>query len=312
MNGNLAAIDLGTNSCRLYVADAYGNMIFREAESVKLGEGLYQNKNFSDAAVERTLKCLSRYAQMLKEYRVEHYRAVATASCRMAENGEKFVKTVEELCGIKFDIISGEEEAILNVKGARLNADPHTPYVLVYDLGGGSTEITLATNEKTPKIIYTISIPWGARNSSEAFDLIEYDADNAERLRSEIKKWTQDFLHHSEFLMYREQCDCLATSSTSLRLASMVRETEGYNKESIDGTAVETRQIDEQIAQSHKMSFEELVDCPYIGRNRAPIIVAATVIFKQIYDDLQIKVLTASLKGAQEAMINDMVQKWQS
>lgn len=312
MRGNLAAIDLGTNSCRLYVAEANGDFILREAETVKLGEGLHQSKSFSDAAIERTLNCLTRYAQKMKEYKVAHYRAVTTASCRMAENGEQFVKMIEEFCGIKFEIISAQEEAILNVKGARLNAEPHTPYVLVYDLGGGSTEITLATNEAEPKVIYTISIPWGARNASEAFDLIEYDADKAARLQAEVKKYTQDFLHNSEFLMYRDQCDCLATSSTPLRLVSMVHCTDSYNKESVDGLAAEIRTIDEQIAQIQKMNFEELVDCPYIGRNRAPIIVAATVIFKQIYDDLQIKVLTASLKGAQEAMINDMVQKWQS
>ena len=312
MRGNLAAIDLGTNSCRLYVAEANGNFVYREAETVKLGEGLYQNGCFTDTAVERTLNCLSRYAQEMKEYNVTHYRAVATASCRMAENGEKFVQTVEELCGIKFDIISPEEEALLNVKGARLNADKNTPYVLVYDLGGGSTEITLATNEAAPKMIYTISIPWGARNASEAFDLIEYNADNAARLRAEVKKWTQDFLRNSEFLMYREQCDCIATSSTPLRLVSMVQNTDGYNKESVDGASAETRLIDERIAQIHNMNFEQLAECPYIGKNRAPIIVAATVIFKQIYDDLQIKVLTASLKGAQEAIIEDLVKKWQS
>ena len=75
------------------------------------------------------------------------------------------------------NIISPEEEAILNVKGARLNADKNAEYVVVYDLGGGSTEITLATNNEKPKIIYTVSVPWGARNATEAFDLAEYNAE---------------------------------------------------------------------------------------------------------------------------------------
>ena len=74
----------------------------------------------------------------------------------------------------------------------------------------------------------------------------------------------------------------------------------------------EMKQIDEQIAHIQKMNFDELLCSPYIGENRAPIIVAATVIFKQIYDDLQIKTLTASLKGAQEAMIKELAEKWQS
>lgn len=312
MRGNLAAIDLGTNSCRLYIADADGNLLFRDSKSVKLGEGLYKNHCFSDKAIERTLKCLQQYAQNMQEYGVAHYRAVATASCRMAENGKKFVEIAEELCGIKFEIISPEEEAILNLRGARMNADPEMPYVFVYDLGGGSTELTLATNEKNPKVLYTVSIPWGARNASEAFDLLEYDAENADRLRAEIKKYTLDFLHHSEFLMYLNQCDCVATSSTSLRLMSMVWNTGVYKRDLVDGMAAETQRIDEQIAHIQKMNFDELLCSPYIGENRAPIIVAATVIFKQIYDDLQIKTLTASLKGAQEAMIKELAEKWQS
>ncbi|MBR1825201.1 MAG: hypothetical protein IJ770_01270 [Alphaproteobacteria bacterium] len=310
MLGNLAAIDLGTNSCRLRIADSQGNLVFRNAETVKLGEGLYKNRRFSDAAVERAMKCLSQYAQNMIDYRVLRYRAVATASCRIADNGAKFVKMVDELCGVKLEIISAEEEAVLNLKGARLNANPKIPYLLVYDLGGGSTEITLATNEINPKVLYTISVPWGARNAAEAFDLIEYNPDNAVRLRAEIKKYTQDFLHNAEFLMYQNQCECIATSSTPLRLVSMVWNTEGYNKDRVDGMAAETRLIDAQIAKIQQMSYEELSQNQYIGENRAPIIVAATVIFKQIYDDLQIKTLTASLKGAQEAIIEDLVRQW--
>lgn len=312
MQKNLAAIDLGTNSCRLQIADNQGNLLLRDSQSVKLGEGLYQNQEFSDAAMERTLKCLQQYAQEMQEYGVIDYRAVATAACRTAHNGTKFVKIIEELCGINFEIITAAEEALLNLKGARLNANKDTPYVLTYDLGGGSTEITLATNEELPKILYTISIPWGACNASEAFDLLEYDAQKAAKLCLEIKKWTQDFLRNSEFLMYFNQCECIATSSTALRLMSMVWRTNGYNREEVDGMAAETQLIDKQITKIQQMSFEQMIKNQYIGENRASIIVAATVIFKQIYDDLQIKSLTASLKGTQEAIINDLVEKWQN
>ena len=309
MLGNLAAIDLGTNSCRLRIADNCGNLVFRNAETVKLGEGLYKNRRFSSQAIERTIQCLSQYAQNMIDYRVMNYRAVATASCRIADNGAKFVKMVDQLCGIKLEIISAEEEAVLNLKGARLNANPNVPYLLVYDLGGGSTEITLATNEIAPKVLYTISIPWGARNASEAFDLIEYNPENAAQLRAEVKKYTLDFLHGAEFLMYQNQCECIATSSTPLRLLSMVWNTQGYNKDRVDGMSAETRLIDVQIAKIQQMSYEEMAKNPYIGENRASIIVAATVIFKQIYDDLQIKTLMASLKGAQEAIIEDLARK---
>lgn len=310
--GNLAAIDLGTNSCRLRIADAKGNLLYRQSEAVRLGEGMYVHQCFTEEAMERTLRFLAQCAEQMKNFNVTHYRAITTASCRMASNGAEFVQMVAEMCGIKFDIISAEEEARLNVKGARLNASPDSPYVLVYDLGGGSTEITLATNEPDAKILYTVSIPWGARNSSEAFDLIEYNPENADRLRAEIKKYTMEFLRGSEFLMYLKQCDCIATSSTALRLMSMVLNTDCYDRDRADGVAAETFRIDEQIARLQKMTLEQLTNSPYIGKNRAPVIIAATVIFKEIYDLLQIKVLTASLKGAQDAIIDELRQKWQS
>lgn len=309
---NLAAIDLGTNSCRLRITDKNGNLVYRQAETVKLGEGVFKNKKFSTIAMDRTLECLSKYYEDMCGYGVLHYRAIATASCRMASNGAKFVKMVDELCGINLEIISAEEEALLNLKGARLNASPEIPYLLVYDLGGGSTEITLATNENDPKILYTISIPWGARNAAEAFELPEYYEDRAEELRDEIRKYTQKFLAESEYLKYKDQCECIATSSTPLRLLSMVWNTEGYNKDRVDGMAAEVHMIDEQIEKVQAMSFDEMVKCQYIGEKRAPIFAAATVIFKQIYDDLQIRAITASLKGAQEAIIQDLVQQWRS
>ena len=309
---NLAAIDLGTNSCRLRITDKYGNLVYRHAETVKLGEGLYANNRFSTEAMERTMRCLSQYYEDICTYGVLHYRAVATASCRMAANGAKFVKMVDDECGIKLEIISAEEEALLNLKGARLNASPEMPYLLVYDLGGGSTEITLATNEDNPKILYTVSIPWGARNASEAFDLVEYDEERADELRAEVRKYTEKFLNSSEFSKYKNQCDCIATSSTPLRLLSMVWNTEGYNKDRVDGIAAEVRMIDAQIEKIWQMSLEEMEKCQYIGENRAPIFVAATVIFKEIYDNLQLNTIMASLKGAQEAIIKDLMEQWQS
>ncbi len=309
---NLAAIDMGTNSCRIRITDPNGNIIYREALTIRLGEGMHKSGQFTPEAISRGLKCLTHFSELMNDYDVGHYRAIATASCRMAANGTEFIKSVEELCNIKFDIISPEEEAILNLRGAMLNAPKSVPYILVYDLGGGSTEITLATNEQQPKVLYTISIPWGARNASEAFDILEYNEENAEKLRAEVKKYTQDFLLNSEFLMYKPNCFCLATSSTPLRLFSMLEKTQTYNKDYADGLTEKTADISKLIDEIKTMDFVKLSESPYIGNNRAPIFMAACVIFKTIYEELQIETLTASLKGAQEAIIEDLAAKWQS
>ena len=309
---NLAAIDLGTNSCRIRITDKSGNVIYREAVTTKLGEGLAENMRFTPEAVERGLKCLTHFAELMKDYEVGHYRAVATASCRMAQNGDAFVQMVEEMSGIKLEVISAAEEASLTLKGAVLNADKSKPYVLVYDLGGGSTEITFATNQAEPQILYTISVPWGARNSSEVFDLLEYNADNAAKLANEVKKYTRQFLQNSDYLAHQNECCCLATSSTPLRLLNMVENTGVYSKEYADGLAAPIEKIEQQVQKVFKMSLIDLMQNPYIGESRSSIFVAACVIFKTIYDELQIKTLTASLKGAQEALIEELGQKWRS
>ncbi len=309
---NLAAIDLGTNSCRIRITDKNGNVIYREAVTTKLGEGLAENMCFTSEAIERGLKCLIHFAELMKDYEVGHYRAVATASCRMAQNGAAFVQMVEEMSGIKLEVISAEEEAALTLKGAVLNADKTKPYVLVYDLGGGSTEITFASNQTEPQILYTISVPWGARNASEVFDLLEYNADNAAKLANEVKKYTRQFLQNSDYAAHHDECCCLATSSTPLRLLNMVENTGVYSKEYADGLAAPIEKIEQQVQKVFNMSLLDLMQNPYIGESRSSIFVAACVIFKTIYDELQIKTLTASLKGAQEALIEELGQKWQN
>ena len=310
-SGNLAAIDLGTNSCRLLITSGKGYSVYRKTTTTKLGEGLHAAGKFSEEAIKRGLTCLSEYAGIMREYGVIDYKAIATASCQMAANGADFVKSVEELCGLRLSIVSPHEEALLNVKGARLNSDKNVEYVVVYDLGGGSTEITLATNTDNPKIVYTVSIPWGARNATEAFDLHEYNEENAEKLREEVHRYTSDFLKKSELEKYRNKCEFMATSSTPLRLVSMSHNLGSYNRYNADGMREDIVELDKQIELIQNMNFAQMAASPYIGENRAMIFQAACVIFKTIYDDLQIKTLTASLKGAQEAIINDLVRKWQ-
>lgn len=309
---NLAAIDLGTNSCRIRITDIKGNLLYREADTIKLGEGLYESGNFSQASIQRGVDCLVHFSELMKDYRVKHYRAVATASCRKAQNSNTFIQMIKELSGINLEVISAEEEALLNLKGAVLNVPQSAEYVLLYDLGGGSTEIILAQNGKEPKEIYTLSIPWGARTASEAFDLIEYDTEKAQKLHMEIKKYVEEFLLNSEFLMYLTKSFCIATSSTPLRLLSMINKTGSYNKDFADGMTAATEQIDQQISATLKMNLEQLIKSPYIGENRAPIFVAACIIFQTVYQVLQIKNLTASLKGAQEAIIEDLIKQWQN
>lgn len=305
-NTNLAAIDLGTNSCRIMVTDCNGNLLYRDSISTKLGEGMYANMRFTDEAVKRGINAFSEYAKILKKYDVKKCRAIATASCRMATNGQDFVKKVKETTGIKIDVIDGADEALLNLKGALLNADKNAKYALVYDLGGGSTEITLATNEANPKVLHTVSIPWGARNSAEAFDLANFDEKNIQKLQAQIVPYVKNFILKSEIDKYKDDCCLIATSSTPLRLAAIINGDEKYERQKSDGRVLTCSDLDKAIADIYKMSLKEREESIYIGKNRAPIMLSGCTIFKCIYENLGFEKLTASLKSAQDAIIKEL------
>lgn len=307
---NLAAIDLGTNSCRLLISDENGNYLYNDAISTRLGEGMYANMKFTDEAINRGLDCFDIFKLKMDEFEVKHYRAIATAGCRMASNGMDFIKLVEEKTGIKIEVIDGMEEARLNLKGALMNVKGKSKYVVVYDIGGGSTEITLATNDDVTEIIHSVSIPWGARNSSEAFDLVEYNEGNAEKLHKEIMNWVQGFIKDCDFEKYAKDTCCAATSSTALRLASWVENYGQYEREKSDGAEVSTQDLNEVIGKIRKMSQIEMAQSPYIGENRSFIFQAACVIFKTIYDELKMKNIITSLKTAKDGIIGELVEKY--
>lgn len=304
---NLAAIDLGTNSCRLLISDQIGKTLYRTAVSTRMGEKMSAHNRFTDAAVMRGLECMEAFAQKINEYHVEKYRAIATAACRMAENGSEFVSRIKQQTGIELEIIDGYEEARLNLLGAITNVkDTHAEYVVVYDLGGGSTEITLATKENHPQILHTISIPFGARNGAEKFELGDYDKTKASQLAAQISIYCHNFIKDSNFEKYRDKACCVATSSTPLRLAHFAKGWDSYERERADGVVIKSDEFDHAIKKIQSMTAAERMNNNCIGASRADIFNAACVIFSQIYRDLGIKEITTSFKSAVDGMIMEL------
>src|SRR5262249_29695129 len=145
---NFAALDLGTNNCRLLVArpaPASSGSGFRVVDAfsriVRLGEGLEATGALSEAAMERTLDALKACAGKIAQRRVCAARSVATEACRRAVNCGEFLGRVRDEVGIELEIISTAEEARLVVSGCAPLLHPRLPYALVFDIGGGSTEI---------------------------------------------------------------------------------------------------------------------------------------------------------------------------
>ena len=308
-NKYYAAIDLGTNSCRLLVADKSGKYVYKDTVSTKLGEGMFAQNKLTDEAQNRTLECFYNFKQQIDKFGVEpqNVRAIPTASCRMASNAEEFLHKVYHETMINLDVIDGQEEARLNLIGAMDYVKSKANYVLIYDLGGGSTEVSLAKNTKNAEIMFSITIPWGARNASEAFALSSYDPEKAELLRREIRRWVDGFKNESNWEKYKNDICVVATSSTPLRLVSMVKNFGEYDRERADGVTVKYTDVDKQIESVYTMSPQEMAKNNYIGEKRSLIFVAAGVFFQTISKGLDVKEFTASLKSAKDGIIKELI-----
>ena len=305
-----AAIDLGTNSCRLAIADINKKYVYSDALAPRLGEGLYPKMEFTPEALERGMQCFYKFKQIMNRYNIVNSRAIATASCRMAKNADDFIKQVYDEAMIKIEVIDGYEEARLNLKGAIEHVCGKTPYVVLYDLGGGSTEITLAENSYDPKIIHTISIPWGARNASEAFELIEYDEEKSKQLEQEIAGYVDSFVKDTKLDEKRGEVCFVATSSTALRFVSMIKQFGCYDRDKADGYCIKCVDIDKQIERIFTLTQQQMLEDEYIGKKRSFIFTAASVIFKTIYQRLGAEEITASLKSAKDGIIEELIEEY--
>ncbi|MBP2667406.1 MAG: ppx [Firmicutes bacterium] len=168
MSERVAVIDLGSNSARLIIMHIYANgaynLVYHQKESLRLGEGMGRDRMLQPAAITRSLAALRNCAQMCSIMKVDTILAVATAAVRNARNGPEFLEMVEKETGLPIQAISGESEAQLGYLGAINTIDMKD--AVLFDLGGGSTEISLVKNRR---MVESISLPIGAVNLSDEF-----------------------------------------------------------------------------------------------------------------------------------------------
>lgn len=301
-----AAIDLGTNSCRMVISDSLGNYVYNQSAATRLGEGMSLGNCFTPEAIERGISVLKEFGEVLHASDCK-YRAIATAACRTAENGKEFVERVKQECGVNLEVVDGREEARLNLIGALSHAEKDKNYIVVYDIGGGSTEVTLARADNA-EIIHTVSIPWGARNASEKYGINDYDEKKALAFRSDILKYLEEFKQKSDYEKYLGQISFIATSSTPLRLSSYIHHRKEYNREQEDGSVMTKEQINQALQDWYKTTEAERAASIYIGPKRAPIFVAGTILLKTINDSLGIEKLIASYKSAKDSIIMELIK----
>ena len=310
-----AAIDLGTNNCRLLIARPKDeNFVVIDAFSrvVRLGEGLAQTGELSQEAMDRAVGALRVCSDKLRKRNVHLARSVATEACRRARNGEDFIERVRQETGIQLDIISAEEEARLAVLGCHILLEDGIGPAVIFDIGGGSTELVLIEpGAPIPRILDWQSVPWGVVSLSETVGG-EGDLDEASRLQryAEMKQCVADsFAEFAERIADHRSADLrlLGTSGTVTTLASLHLDLQHYDRTKVDGLIVPASSMREISERLSRMSIEARREINCIGRERADLVVAGCAILEAILDIWPAPRLGVADRGIREGILRSLM-----
>jgi exopolyphosphatase/guanosine-5'-triphosphate,3'-diphosphate pyrophosphatase len=313
-----AAIDLGTNNCRLLIARPQDkNFVVIDAFSrvVRLGEGLAQTGRLSDAAMDRAVGALKVCADKLMRRNVRLARSVATEACRRAANGAEFIERVRRETGIRLDIISAQEEARLAVLGCHILLEEGPGPAVIFDIGGGSTELVLVEpGEHVPRIADWQSVPWGVVSLTETVNTRHSDdeSDEAARLAryAEMRRIVgESFAEFAQRIASHITPDLrlLGTSGTVTTLASVHLELPQYDRKAVDGLIVPASSMRDISTRLSTMSPAERRTLPCIGQERADLVVAGCAILEAILDIWPAERLGVADRGIREGILRGLM-----
>jgi exopolyphosphatase/guanosine-5'-triphosphate,3'-diphosphate pyrophosphatase len=307
-----AALDLGTNNCRLLIARPQGSgftVVDAFSRIVRLGEGLAATGLLSDAAIERTLAALRVCAEKLKRRNVTLARSVATEACRQASNGSEFIERVYRETGIALDIITAEEEARLAVLGCHALLEPGDGPALVFDIGGGSTELVLVdSREPVPRILDWHSAPWGVVSLTEAVGLGEEQGARQQAYAAMRARVAESFAPFAQRLKRPSgPARLLGTSGTVTTLASVHLGLAAYDRSAVDGLIVPAAAMRDVSRRIAGMSMAERSQVPCIGAERADLVVAGCAILETILELWPAERLGIADRGIREGILRRLM-----
>lgn len=314
MRKSYAALDLGTNNCRMLIARPDGDGFFiidAFSRIVRLGEGLGASGRLSEVAMDRAVAALAICAEKLKRRGVHLARSVATEACRRAANGPEFVARVFAETGIKLDVISAEEEARLAVMGCHKLLEDGSGPALVFDIGGGSTElIVVDTSASEPRTLDWLSVPWGVVSLAEC-EAVEEPSLEA-RLAAYARMRDRVLTSFAGFAARQDKradgLRLLGTSGTVTTLASVYLQLPSYDRKQIDGLLVPSEAMRAISARLSHMSVVERATLPCIGNERADLVVAGCAILDAILDIWPAERVGIADRGIREGILRQLMQ----
>jgi exopolyphosphatase/guanosine-5'-triphosphate,3'-diphosphate pyrophosphatase len=292
-----AAIDLGTNTARLLVGDRDSgglHTIRVEREIIRLGGGFTHEYGLSESAEQRALRCLKRYSGIMEEYGVRHIRACATSAVRDAVNGPAFVERVLKETGIKLAVIDGGLEGRLTLKGVISGLDLIHDSMVVIDVGGGSTEITIAEHGN---ILYVVSLPLGVVRLTEGSGTPEA---MSERIAGILGNFQSEISLAG--VCIKPDSVMIATAGTATTLAAIKMEMVDYDYRRVNNLLISRGEIAGIYERLIPLDPVERILVPGLEKGREDLIIAGILIILQSMDYLGFTSLKVSDYGLLEGL----------
>jgi exopolyphosphatase/guanosine-5'-triphosphate,3'-diphosphate pyrophosphatase len=316
------ALDLGTNNCRLLLARP-SRRGFRVVDAfsriIRLGEGVSRSGRLSDQAMSRTMEALKVCAGKMQRHRVGRARMVATQACRVAENGQSFVADVREKFGLEIEVLTSEIEARLAVAGCATLIDPEAEFVLVFDIGGGSSEIVWLDMTKfgarrdvltgrydiDDAIVAWESLPVGVVTLAERFDGRTVTPESFAAMSASVMELLAPFeaMHRFRDRVAGRKVHFLGTSGTVTTIAGVLLDLERYDRKRVDGIWLNTMQINDVTSRLLGLSYEDRILEPCIGRERADLVLAGCAILDAILKLWPAERLRVADRGLREGIL---------
>lgn len=326
-----AALDLGTNSCRMLIAQPRGSqfhVLDSFSKSVQLGQGLEASGKLSRSAMHRTLAALRICQQKLDRHQVQRRRLVATEACRRARNGMNFLRHVSRETGLRLDIITPEEEARLAVISCAPLVSTRTDQLLVVDIGGGSTELVWIDLSAVPRrerpraimrlhagfrqkehgpfpnarVVDWISVPLGVATLRDQFQDVEDDA-----ARFALMSWFfEEKLHSftpSSLVQAKDGFQIIGTSGTVTTVAASHLGLRRYDRTKVDGLTMTSDQIDSVIRDYLSLGPEGRRLDPRIGKDRHALIMSGVAILQALMRLWPTDRLSVADRGLREGLL---------
>jgi len=312
-----AALDLGTNNCRLLVArptDTSFRVVDAFSRIIRLGEGVSQTGRLSEPAIERALEALAICRDKMHDRGVARAHLIATEACRAALNGAEFVERVRQVVGLDLEVINRELEATLAATGCTPLIDPEAEGVVLFDIGGGSSEIVLMGSEPAesgpplPTMRAWASLPVGVVVLAERYGGIAVDRALFERMVDDVAQYVRSFAA-SHLADVSERVHLLGTSGTVTTIAGVHLRLRRYERRRVDGCWMLDHEIAQVIEELLAMDHAARADNPCIGPERADLVLAGCAILEAIRRAFPSKRLRVADRGLREGILIQMMRK---